>query len=113
MPAELETIYFDSVAALRSWLDANHDSSPGIWVQMAKKGTGIATITWDELVDEGLCFGWIDGQRGALDEIFFVQRFTQRMKRSKWSKINTDRVARLIEAKRMRPAGLRQVELAK
>ena len=80
---------------------------------MAKKSTGIATITWDDLVDEGLCFGWIDGQRGALDETYFVQRFTPRTKRSKWSKINTDRVARLIKAKRMRPAGLRQVEMAK
>jgi uncharacterized protein YdeI (YjbR/CyaY-like superfamily) len=113
MPAELETIHFESVAALRSWLEANHETSPGIWVQMAKKGTGRATITWDDLVDEGLCFGWIDGQRGALDETYFVQRFTPRTKRSKWSKINTDRVARLIKAKRMRPAGLRQVELAK
>ncbi len=112
MAVDLETICFDSVAALHAWLEANHDSSPGIWVQMAKKSTGIATITWDDLVDEGLCFGWIDGQRGALDETYFVQRFTPRTKRSKWSKINTDRVARLTKAKRMRPAGLHQVELA-
>ena len=112
MPAELERRTFPDASTLRSWYEANHDSSPGMWVQIAKKGTGVETVTHDEAVLEALCFGWIDGQRLKHDETYFLQRFTPRTKRSPWSKINTDRVARLIEEQRMHPAGLRAVEAA-
>lgn len=113
MAAELERRTFPSGAALRSWLEANHDSSPGLWVQVAKKGTGIETVTHDEAVLEALCFGWIDGQRTKLDDRYFLQRFTPRTKRSPWSKINTERVAQLMKAGRMHPSGLAAVEAAK
>jgi uncharacterized protein YdeI (YjbR/CyaY-like superfamily) len=113
MAADLETLPFASAAELRRWLSANHATSPGIWLKIAKKGTGIATVTYDEAVDEALCFGWIDGQRNRLDDAYFRQRFTPRTARSPWSKINTERVARLTKSKRMRAAGRREVEAAK
>lgn len=102
-----------SASAWRVWLEANHDTSPGIWLMIAKKGSGVESVTYDEAVDEGLCFGWIDGQKAKLDDRYFLQRFTRRSKRSPWSRINTERVARLVSAKRMRPAGVREVEAAK
>jgi uncharacterized protein YdeI (YjbR/CyaY-like superfamily) len=110
---DLEELPFESPEAWRDWLDANHGSSPGIWLRIAKKATGIPSVDWDQAVDEALCYGWIDGRRQGLDDTWFLQRFTPRTKRSKWSKINTERVARLEEAGRMRPAGTREVEAAK
>jgi uncharacterized protein YdeI (YjbR/CyaY-like superfamily) len=113
MTAELERQSFASAAAWRRWLEAHHDSSPGIWLMIAKKGSDIESVTYDEAVDEGLCFGWIDGQKAKHDDQYFLQRFTPRTKRSPWSRINTERVARLTRAKRMHPAGIREVEAAK
>lgn len=113
MAAELERLTFASASALRSWLELNHDTSPGVWLMIAKKGSGVASVTYDEAVDEALCFGWIDGQKAKHDDAHFLQRFTPRRRRSPWSKINTERVGRLTKAKRMRPAGLREVEAAK
>ena len=110
---ELEKLPFASASALRAWLEANHDTSPGIWLMIAKKGSGVESATYDEAVDEGLCFGWIDGQKAKHDDRYFLQRFTPRSRRSSWSEINTGRVARLVAAKRMRPAGVRAVEAAK
>jgi uncharacterized protein YdeI (YjbR/CyaY-like superfamily) len=111
--APLEERPFPSASAWRVWLESNHDTSPGIWLMIAKKGSGVESVTYDEAVDEGLCFGWIDGQKAKLDDRYFLQRFTRRSKRSPWSRINTERVARLVSAKRMRPAGVREVEAAK
>lgn len=113
MAVALEQMPFPSASAWRAWLEANHDTSPGIWLMIAKKGSGIDTVTYDEAVDEGLCFGWIDGQKAKHDEAYFLQRFTPRTKRSPWSKINTERVARLTKAKKMRPLGVREVQAAK
>jgi uncharacterized protein YdeI (YjbR/CyaY-like superfamily) len=110
---ELDKVPFASAQALRAWLEANHGISPGIWMMIAKKGTGVDTVTYSDAVDEALCFGWIDGQKAKHDEVHFLQRFTPRRRRSGWSKINTERVARLTDAGRMRPAGLREVEAAK
>ena len=110
---ELEKLPFASASALRAWLEANHDTSPGIWLMIAKKGSGVEGVTYDEAVDEGLCFGWIDGQKAKHDDRYFLQRFTPRSRRSPWSKINTGRVAMLMTAKKMRPAGMRAVEAAK
>ncbi len=92
---------------------ANHADAPGVWLKIAKKAAGIPTVTYSEALDAALCFGWIDGQKAAYDESFFLQRFTPRRARSKWSKINVDRVASLVEAGRMQPAGLAQVESAR
>ncbi len=80
---------------------------------IAKKGSGIGSVTYDEAVDEALCVGWIDGQKAKYDDTYFLQRFTPRTKRSPWSKINTERVARLTKANKMLPAGVREVERAK
>ena len=110
---DLEKLHCASSSAWRAWLQANHETSPGVWLMIAKKGCDEASVTYDEAVDEALCFGWIDGQKAAHDDHWFRQRFTRRGPRSPWSKINTERVARLEKAKRMRAAGRREVEAAK
>ena len=110
---ELPILPFASAAAFEAWLDAEHAQAPGLWLKIAKKDSGIATVTYAEALDAALCFGWIDGQKRAFDERFFLQRFTPRRRGSRWSKINTEHVARLEAAARMRPAGLAEVEAAK
>jgi len=112
-PDELPIVPFDSAAAFEAWMEAEHDRAPGVWLKIAKKATGIATVTHAEALDVALCFGWIDGQRKGLDDSWFLQRFGPRRPRSTWSKINTEKVAALIAASRMRPAGLAQVEAAR
>jgi uncharacterized protein YdeI (YjbR/CyaY-like superfamily) len=111
--AERETLRCASSAAWRTWLEKNHESSAGVWLMIAKKGSGEASVTYDEAVDEALCFGWIDGQKASHDERWFLQRFTRRRPRSPWSKINTERVARLEQTQRMHAAGRREVDAAK
>ena len=113
VPDDLPVLPFESAAAFEAWLEVEHLSARGVWVKMAKKASGIASVTWDEAVPVALCFGWIDGQRRGLDETWFLQRFTPRTPRSRWSRINTEHVARLVAAGRMRPAGLAQVEAAR
>jgi uncharacterized protein YdeI (YjbR/CyaY-like superfamily) len=111
--SERDELTFPSPQSWRAWLGVNHGSSSGIWLRIAKKHSGIPSVTHDEAVDEALCYGWIDGQRVKGDDTSFLQRFTPRTRRSPWSKINTDRVERLIRAKKMRAPGLRAVEAAK
>ncbi len=113
VPDDLPVLPFASAAAFEAWLEAEHGSAPGGWIKMAKKTSGIPSVTWAEAVPVALCFGWIDGQRRGLDATWFLQRFTPRKPRSRWSKINTEHVARLTAAGRMRPAGLAQVEAAR
>lgn len=110
---EGESLQFATGAAWRAWLEANHDTSSGVWLLIAKKGSATKTVSYDSAVDEALCFGWIDGQKAKLDDDFYLQRFTRRTKRSPWSKINTERVSRLMNESRMTDAGVREVELAK
>ncbi len=112
----LPVISFESAAAWESWLEAEHASSPGVWLKIAKKGRGAAapaTVSYPEALAGALCFGWIDGQKGRLDDDYWLQRFTPRKPGSRWSRINTDSAARLIAAGRMRPAGRAEVERAK
>jgi uncharacterized protein YdeI (YjbR/CyaY-like superfamily) len=109
----LPVLPFASPEAFREWLEEHHATSKGIWLKIAKKGSGTPTVTYAEALDEALCYGWIDGQKGALDEVFFLQRFTPRGPRSKWSKINVDKVDALTAAGRMRAAGRAEVEKAK
>jgi uncharacterized protein YdeI (YjbR/CyaY-like superfamily) len=104
---------FESDAHWEAWLQEHHATSDGVWVKIAKKGSGIPTVAYPEVLDTALCFGWIDGQRKALDDSYFLQRFTPRRARSRWSQINRDKVAALTKAGRMRPAGLAEVERAK
>jgi uncharacterized protein YdeI (YjbR/CyaY-like superfamily) len=113
MADELPILPFASAAAWEAWLEEKHASAPGVWLQIAKKGTGIATVTYAEALDVALCFGWIDGQKRSFDERFFLQRFTPRRRRSRWSKTNTEHIARLLRDRRMRPAGMKEVQAAK
>lgn len=114
MPAteELPTLELSDRAAWEQWLSANHVSATGVCLKLAKKGSPRRTVTQAEAIDEAICFGWIDGQIGGLDEHFFLQRFTPRRSRSKWSAINRDRARRLIAEGRMKPAGLREYQAA-
>lgn len=109
----LPIVAFASAEDFERWLAAEHESAAGLWLKIAKKAAGIPTVTYAEAVPTALCFGWIDGQKGSYDEQYFLQRFTPRRPRSKWSKINRNHVERLVAAGRMRPAGMAQVELAK
>jgi uncharacterized protein YdeI (YjbR/CyaY-like superfamily) len=109
----LPQLHFPSTAAWEEWLEANHALAQGVWFKMAKKGTGIASVSHPEALASALCFGWIDGRREGLDERFFLQRFTPRRARSNWSQINRGKVERLTAEGRMRPAGLAEVERAK
>jgi uncharacterized protein YdeI (YjbR/CyaY-like superfamily) len=104
---------FANAGAFERWLEAAGEDSQGLWLKIAKKASGISSITYDEAVDVALCFGWIDGQTGTYDASWYVQRFTPRRRRSIWSKVNTQRVQALVAAGRMRPAGLAEVERAR
>jgi uncharacterized protein YdeI (YjbR/CyaY-like superfamily) len=109
----LETRSFGSAAEWEAWLRANHASAPGVWLRFARKGSGVASVTYMEALQEALRFGWIDGQTRSVDEAWYEQRFTPRRARSIWSKRNRGFAEALIEAGRMEPAGLREVERAR
>ncbi|MBT9541306.1 YdeI family protein [Thiobacillus sp.] len=95
------------------WLEENHSSSKGVWLQLAKKGSDIPSVSYDEAIEVALCFGWIDGQKKTHSEQFWLQKFTRRSDKSVWSKLNKDKVFALIETGKMKPAGLQEVERAK
>ena len=103
---------FASRAEWAAWLDEHHANEDAVWVKFAKKGSDVATVSYDEAVEVALCYGWIDGLVRRFDERFYLQRFTPRRKRSKWSKLNREKALRLIERGEMRPAGLAEVERA-
>jgi len=105
---------FASSKHWKEWLAMNYAiSNNGIWLRIFKKDSDEATITYDEALDEALCFGWIDGQKKAYDEKSWLQKFTPRRSKSIWSKRNKTRVAQLIEERRMQPSGLKEIEAAK
>jgi uncharacterized protein YdeI (YjbR/CyaY-like superfamily) len=110
--ADQETLFFDGPDAFEAWLEEHGEGSDGVWVKMAKKHTGIASLNWARAVEVALCFGWIDGQSRRVDDDWFLQRFTPRRPKSTWSKVNRDKVAALTGAGRMRPAGLAEVARA-
>ncbi len=110
---DIPTLEFTDRAAWEEWLDAQHVSSEGVWLKLAKKGSGATTVTYAEALEEALRRGWIDGQKGAYDDSFWLQRFTPRGPRSKWSQVNRRKATELIEQGRMKPAGLAQVEAAR
>lgn len=109
----LPTLPFRTPPAFARWLAAHHGSAPGLWLRLARKGSGAASITYAEAVDVALCYGWIDGQKQALDATAWLQKFTPRAKRSIWSRVNREKALALIRAGRMRPPGLAEVERAK
>jgi uncharacterized protein YdeI (YjbR/CyaY-like superfamily) len=105
---------FADQAAWREWLTEHHAVAPeGVWLQIAKKGSGIDSVDHPQALDVALCFGWIDGQRKGQDETYFLQRFTPRRSRSIWSKINRTKVEALTASGEMQPAGLAEIERAK
>ena len=115
-PPKAEPAVLDvrSSPAWEQWLEANHEAVPeGVWLRLFRKGAPEAALDYAEAVHVALCFGWIDGQAKRYDEVSRLQRFTPRRARSAWSKVNTERAARLMEAGRMRPAGIREVDAAK
>jgi uncharacterized protein YdeI (YjbR/CyaY-like superfamily) len=105
-----DPVYFESPAALRDWLDANHATAVELWVGYHKKATGRPSLSWSEAVDEALCYGWIDGVRYGVDNERFTQRFTPRRKGSTWSAINIAKVRELTAQGRMRPPGIAAFE---
>jgi uncharacterized protein YdeI (YjbR/CyaY-like superfamily) len=109
---DLPVVGFGSLEEWAVWLEAHHAQSPGAWLKIAKKGSPAQTVSYAQALEAAICFGWIDGQKDKLDETCWLQRFTPRKPGSRWSKINTDKAAELIEAGRMRPAGQREVDLA-
>jgi uncharacterized protein YdeI (YjbR/CyaY-like superfamily) len=113
VPDEAEVIHFHDADAFESWLDKHFDLPAGVWLKMAKKGSGIPSLTSDEAVDIGLCFGWISGQRKSLDADFYLQKYVPRRRNSLWSRVNVDKVAELTAAGRMRPPGQAEVDAAK
>jgi uncharacterized protein YdeI (YjbR/CyaY-like superfamily) len=109
---ELPVIGFASREQWRRWLAEHHESSDGVRVKMARKATGLRTVTLAEAVEVALCYGWIDGQGKRLDDEFWTVRFTPRRPRSRWSRINRDRALELIDRGEMQPAGMREIERA-
>lgn len=106
-------IAFASQQDWERWLAENHADAAGIWLKLAKGGSGITTVSYAEALDSALCYGWIDGQKAAFDALYWLQKFTPRRVKSGWSKVNCEKATALINAGRMQPAGLRQVELAR
>ena len=111
--AEAPVLELATQADWERWLEANHGDADAVWLKFAKKGSGVETVNYAEALEVALCYGWIDGQSRRLDDRFYLQRFTPRRRRSPWSRINRDKALTLIEAGRMRPAGLAEIERAK
>lgn len=110
---ELPTLPFDSASSWEAWLAAHQAETDGLWIVIARKDSGLASVTYDEALDVALCYGWIDGQRNAHDDAYFLQKFTPRRPKSLWSKRNIEKIAALTAAGRMQPAGLAEVAAAK
>jgi uncharacterized protein YdeI (YjbR/CyaY-like superfamily) len=113
MSQERTTEQFAGPEEFRAWLRGHHDTSGGIWLRIAKKGSGLTTTTYDQALEVALAFGWIDGQKRPGDETYWLQGFTRRGPRSPWSRRNRDKAEALIEAGAMEPSGLAEVERAR
>ncbi|SFS67200.1 YdeI family protein [Paenibacillus sp. BC26] len=110
---ELPVMFFGEQQSLENWLENNHDTSPGIRLQITKKNSGAVTVSYDEALEIALCYGWVDSQKEKFDEKMWVQRFTPRRAKSIWSKINKDKAELLITSGRMKPSGFKAIEVAK
>jgi uncharacterized protein YdeI (YjbR/CyaY-like superfamily) len=111
--SDTEVITCGDATAWEAWLAGHHDLQAGVWLKIAKKGSGATTVTVAEALDVALCYGWIDGQRKSCDETYFLQRYSQRRTKSSWSQVNTAKVAALVAAERMRAPGHEQIAAAK
>ncbi|MES2512718.1 MAG: YdeI/OmpD-associated family protein [Bacteroidota bacterium] len=110
---DIDTFYPASQKEWRQWLKQNHASKQSVWLVCYKMKSGIPTISWSDAVDEALCFGWIDSVRKSIDDEQFIQFFSKRKPTSTWSKVNKEKIKRLIDEKKMTKAGLRSIALAK
>jgi uncharacterized protein YdeI (YjbR/CyaY-like superfamily) len=110
---DLPVLEFKDQAAWERWLEANHTEGGGAWIKFAKKAAPVSTVNYGQALDVALCYGWIDGQVSRYDEHYYLQRFTPRRTRSKWSQINRQKATELIDSGKMKPAGLAAVEAAK
>jgi uncharacterized protein YdeI (YjbR/CyaY-like superfamily) len=110
---EAPVLLFERQRAWAAWLAKNHAASPGVWVRLAKKASGVPSVSYGEALETALCYGWIDGQKKSGGEDFWLQKFTPRAKKSIWSKINRQKAMGLIEGGQMKPPGLREIEKAK
>lgn len=113
MPAELPVVECATCAEWAEWLAADHAASAGVWLKIARKDGGADSVSYSDALDVALCYGWIDGQKDRLDERFWLQRFTPRTSRSRWSKRNRARAEALVASGEMAPAGLREIERAR
>ena len=115
MPKTTELLIsaFSNKKKWADWLAREHDKSAGVWLKIAKKDSGIPSVTYEEALDIALCYGWIDGQKKGFDDRYWLQKFTPRGPKSIWSKINTEKAERLIANGEMKPAGLNAIELAR
>lgn len=104
---------FASKSKWAAWLAKQHNQSAGVWLKLAKKYSGIPSVTYEEALDVALCYGWIDGQKKGFDDKYWLQKFTPRGPKSIWSKINTEKAERLIASGEMKPAGLKAIEAAR
>ena len=111
--SELLILPFASQSKWADWIAKQHDKSAGVWLKLAKKDSGISSVTYTEALEVALCYGWIDGQKNSFDEKYFLQKFTPRRPKSIWSKINVEKVERLIASGQIKPAGLKAIEAAK
>ena len=109
----LPILYFETQAAWEAWLEEHQADSQGLWLKISKKDSGFDSVSYSEALDLAICYGWIDSQKGTLDDDFWLQRFTPRGSRSKWSQRNRAIADQMIQQGRIRSAGLREVELAK
>ncbi|MGH9613787.1 MAG: YdeI/OmpD-associated family protein [Bryobacteraceae bacterium] len=110
---DLPTFLFQNPKAWDVWLDRNYSSSPGIWLRLARKASGVKSVSYAEALEVALCYGWIDGQKKGESENAWLQKFTPRAKQSIWSKINREKALALIESGRMKTAGFNAIEHAK
>ena len=110
---DLPVLLFEQQHDWAVWLDEHHGTSPGLWLRLAKKASGLQSVSYDEALEVALCYGWIDGQKKSYDDASWLQKFTPRGPKSIWSKINRAKAEALIASGRMQPAGLKAVESAK
>jgi uncharacterized protein YdeI (YjbR/CyaY-like superfamily) len=113
VPADLPVVELATRAEWATWLAAEHAASAGVWLKIARKDGGAESVSYSDALDVALCHGWIDGQKDRLDERFWLQRFTPRKPRSRWSKRNCERAEALMGSGEMAPAGMREIERAR
>ena len=113
MASETGIRLFPTSTSWETWLEKNHGAHSGLWLRLAKKDSGLKTVTYFEALEVALCYGWIDSQKKGHDEVSWIQRFTPRGPKSIWSRINKEKATAFIKSGRMKPAGLKAIEAAR